>query len=62
MIAGVCGGIAEYLEIDPTVVRAMYVLVSLFTGGVPGLIGYIILVFVMPKMPLLPPSTPMPSA
>ena len=48
MIAGVCGGIAEYFDIDPTLVRVGYVLISIFSAGFPGLLVYIILAFVMP--------------
>jgi len=48
MIAGVCAGIAEYLGLDITVVRIAYVLLSIFSAGFPGLIVYVILMFVMP--------------
>lgn len=48
MIAGVCGGIAEYLDMDPTLVRVLYVLVSILSAVFPGIIAYIILMFVMP--------------
>lgn len=48
MIAGVCGGIAEYFDIDPTIVRVAYVVLSLLSTGFPGLLIYIILAFVMP--------------
>lgn len=48
MIAGVCGGIAEYFDIDPTLVRVAYVVLSLLSTGFPGLLIYIILAFVMP--------------
>jgi phage shock protein C len=48
MIAGVCGGIAEYFQIDPTLVRVGYVLVSILSAAFPGLLAYIILMFVMP--------------
>jgi len=48
MIAGVCGGLAEYLNMDPTVVRLIYVLLSLFTAAFPGLLVYIIAVIIMP--------------
>ncbi|MDY0015786.1 MAG: PspC domain-containing protein [Bacteroidales bacterium] len=46
-IAGVCGGIAEYLNIDPVIVRAVF-LCLLFFGG-SGFIVYLILVVVMPE-------------
>ena len=48
MIAGVCAGIAEYLGLDITLVRVAYVLLSIFSAGFPGLIVYLILMFVMP--------------
>lgn len=48
MIAGVCGGLAEYLNMDPTVVRVLYVLVSVVSAAFPGIIAYIILMFLMP--------------
>ena len=48
MIAGVCGGIAEYLQMDPTVVRVLYVLVSVLSAAFPGILAYIVLMFLMP--------------
>ena len=47
-IAGVCGGLAEYLDMDPTVVRVLYVLVSILSAAFPGIVAYIILMFLMP--------------
>lgn len=49
MIAGVCGGIAEWLGWDPTLVRIGYVLLSIFSAAFPGILIYIILWVVMPK-------------
>jgi len=49
MIAGVCGGIAEYFEIDPTLVRILYVALSIFSVGFPGLLFYIIMLIIMPE-------------
>jgi phage shock protein C len=49
MIAGVCGGIAKWLDWDPTAVRVVYVLVALLSAGFPGTIAYVILWFVMPE-------------
>lgn len=49
LIAGVCGGIANYFDLDPTIVRVGYVLLSLLSTGFPGLIAYIVLWFVMPR-------------
>lgn len=51
MIGGVCGGLAEWLGWDPTLVRAGYVLVSFFSAAFPGIIVYVILWAVMPKQP-----------
>lgn len=51
ILAGVCGGIAEYFAIDPTLVRVLYVVLSFFTTGFPGLLLYIILIILMPLPP-----------
>lgn len=51
MIAGVCGGLAEYFGLDPTIVRLLFVLISL--GPMPGIVVYLILAFIMPERPLL---------
>jgi phage shock protein C len=48
MIAGVCGGLAEYLDMDPTVVRVLYVLVSILSAAFPGILAYVVLMFLMP--------------
>ncbi len=47
-LAGVCSGLAEYLDLDPTLVRVLYIVASLFTGVVPGLVLYLILALVIP--------------
>jgi phage shock protein PspC (stress-responsive transcriptional regulator) len=52
-IAGVCGGIAEYLEIDSTLVRLIWVLLILMPVPiVPAFIGYFVAWLVMPQAPL----------
>ncbi|UCF35235.1 MAG: PspC domain-containing protein [Phycisphaerales bacterium] len=48
-IAGVCGGIAEYFDLDPTLVRVVYLLLSIFSAGFPGTLVYIILWIVIPE-------------
>lgn len=50
MIAGVCGGIAEYFNIDPVIVRLVAVLL-LLPGGLPGFIPYIIMWVIVPQKP-----------
>ncbi len=57
MIAGVCGGLAEHFGLDVTVVRVAYVLVSILSAAFPGILAYIILMFVMP-----PPDGSVPPA
>ena len=51
MIAGVCGGIAEWLVWDPTVVRVLYVVGSILSVAFPGMLVYVVLWIVMPKAP-----------
>lgn len=46
-IAGVCGGLAAYFEVDATIVRVIYVLISIFSAAFPGLLVYIVLAFVL---------------
>jgi phage shock protein PspC (stress-responsive transcriptional regulator) len=50
MISGLCGGIAEYFDIDPTWIRLVFVLL-IFAGGV-GIIAYLIGMIIVPKAPL----------
>lgn len=49
LIAGVCGGLADWLGWDPTLVRLLYVLVSLASAAFPGVLVYLVLWFVMPR-------------
>ena len=49
-ISGVCGGIAEYINTDPTIIRAIFVLL-LLPGGLPGLLPYLVLWAIMPENP-----------
>jgi phage shock protein C len=56
MVAGVCGGIAEYFNIDPVIVRIIAVIL-LLPGGLPGLLPYIILWIVVPEDTVRPKTT-----
>jgi phage shock protein PspC (stress-responsive transcriptional regulator) len=47
VIAGVCGGLAEYLQIDPTLVRVFFVIATVMTAGL-GFLGYLVLLVMMP--------------
>lgn len=48
-LAGVCGGIAEYLNMDPTVIRVLWAIISACAGA--GIIAYIVCAFVIPEKP-----------
>lgn len=49
ILAGVCGGIAEYFDIDPTLIRVVFTMLSLFSAAFPGLLLYLILMILMPN-------------
>lgn len=49
MVSGVLGGIAEYFDIDPTLIRLGFVLLTVFTTFFPGVLAYIIMAIVIPK-------------
>jgi phage shock protein C len=51
VFAGIIGGVGEYFEVDPVILRLLWVLVVLFTGGFPGIIVYIVAIFIVPKKP-----------
>lgn len=48
-VAGILGGIAEYLDWDPAILHLAYVLLTIFSAAFPGLLMYIFLWIVMPK-------------
>ena len=50
-IDGVCAGIAEFFDIDPTIVRVLYALLAVFTAAIPCIIVYAVLSFAMPRRP-----------
>lgn len=49
VIAGVCGGLAEFIGWDVSTVRILYVLISIFSAAFPGILVYVILWAVMPE-------------
>ncbi|MBP2143446.1 phage shock protein C [Methanococcus voltae] len=49
MLEGVCGGIGEYFNVDPTLVRILYVAITVFTGFLLGIVTYIVLAIIIPK-------------
>lgn len=52
VIAGVLGGIGEYLEIDPVVIRLAFLAITIFTGLIPGMIFYLVALLLVPKKPV----------
>lgn len=50
MLAGVCGGLAEYFNIDPVIVRVIAVIL-LLPGGFPGILPYVALWIIVPESP-----------
>jgi len=51
IFAGIIGGVGEYFDIDPSMLRLLWILILVFTGLIPGIIAYIIAMFVIPKQP-----------
>ncbi len=47
-IWGVCGGLAEYFNVDPTIVRLVAVLLIFLSGLMPGILAYIVLTIIIP--------------
>ena len=59
MLAGVCGGLAEYFDVDVTLVRLAFAAIGIMTAGVPMFVFYIVAWIVIP---LAPASAPPPAA
>jgi phage shock protein C len=49
VLAGVFGGLGEYANIDPVLLRLFWVLIVVFTGFIPGLIAYFLAIIIIPK-------------
>jgi len=57
MVAGVCGGLAEYTNLDPTIVRLLFVGVSIL-GAAPGIVlAYLAMMIVVPEEPIIEVSS-----
>lgn len=48
VICGVCGGIGEYMNLDPNIVRLIAVLITLFSAGFPTVVAYLVMACVLP--------------
>lgn len=51
VLAGIFGGLGEYLEVDPVILRLLALFVFTFTGFMPGIIFYLVALFIIPKQP-----------
>lgn len=49
VISGIIGGIGEYLDIDPVVLRVLWILIVVFTGFLPGISAYFLATLVVPQ-------------
>jgi phage shock protein PspC (stress-responsive transcriptional regulator) len=47
-LAGICGGLGEYLDCDPTLVRVAWVVLTFLSAGV-AILAYLVLIFIIPK-------------
>lgn len=50
-IAGICGGLGEYFDVDPTLIRLFWIVLTVFSGVAPGVIAYLFAILIMPKRP-----------
>jgi phage shock protein C len=50
-VVGVLGGIADYFGLDPSLVRIAYVFITFFTLGIPGIVLYLAMAFIVPLEP-----------
>jgi phage shock protein PspC (stress-responsive transcriptional regulator) len=49
VLAGIIGGLGEYFDVDPTLLRLIWLFVFISTGMFPGLLVYLIAIFIVPK-------------
>lgn len=48
VFAGICGGLGEFFVVDPTAIRLVWLLIVVFTGFFPGVLVYILAIFIIP--------------
>lgn len=56
VLAGVCGGLAEYFDVDSVLLRLIWVLVVVMSGIFPGVLVYLLAILIVPKKPITPTS------
>ena len=52
------GGLGEFFGVDPTLLRLGYLILTVFTGFVPGIIGYLLAILIVPEASIVTPSEP----
>ncbi|MDP3402436.1 MAG: PspC domain-containing protein [bacterium] len=52
VLAGVMGGLGEFFSVDPVLLRLGYLILTVFTGFVPGIVGYALAIVIVPEAPL----------
>ncbi len=58
MVAGVMGGLGDFFGVDPVLLRLGYLILTVFTGFIPGMVGYVLAIVIVPEAPLVTPSEP----
>ena len=53
VLMGLCGGVAKYFDVDPILVRLIYMVATVITGIFPGVLAYLIGIFLVPIEPTL---------
>jgi phage shock protein C len=59
-LLGICAGIGRYFEVDPVAIRLLWVLVTCVTGGIPGIVAYLLAWLIVPEEPRATVITPAP--
>lgn len=56
VFAGIIGGLGEYFDVDPVLLRLIWIVIVVFTGFIPGILVYIIALFLIPRRPAVEPG------
>ena len=57
VLAGVMGGLGEFFSVDPVLLRLGYLILTVFTGFVPGIVGYALAIVIVPEAAPVAPTT-----
>lgn len=49
LVAGICGGIGEYFDVDPNIIRVVWTVITVLTGFFPGIVAYILVWIILPQ-------------